>query len=206
MRKRWTSFLLGIALSSCAVIACSSGSGPFASLDDPYDRPPDSRDKPGDSRDKPGDTRQAPPASTENPGSQGGGPTSSGGPSSCPPCDGTFKCVSMTGTKSSNDSVVLMTVNGKCAIIDNGKPSGSIECDGTIISEGKPAGTWSSTSKDSFTASASGTVNGQPITVTTNCTRGAAQQPPTGTPTVTATPLPTMTVKPPVIVDAGTKG
>lgn len=203
MRKRWTRILLGLALSSSAVIACSSGSGPFAVPDDPYDRPPDSRDKPGVSRDKPGDTWQAPPPSTENPGPQGGGPSSTGGGSNCPPCDGTFKCVSMLGSKSDTDTVVLMTVNGKCAVIDHGKPTGTIECGGALISEGKPVGTWTSTSKDSFSASASGTVNGQPITVTTNCTRGASQ--PTSTGTVTPTPVPT-TPKPPTVTDAGTKG
>lgn len=214
MRKRRTNLVLGAFLLGWTAIACSAGIGPPAALDDPYDRPPDSRDKPGDSRDKPTDTFQAPPHADENPGSQGGGPAAGGG-SNCAPCDGTFKCTQVSNGKTKTDTIILQSASGGCAIVDSkGKPEGFLACGGGVVSDdGQVAATWQRTGPDSFSATASATVNGQTVTATTNCVRdsGGTTTQPTGTVTATPAPTPTPTATgtakpPPTVVDAGTKG
>ena len=215
MRKR-TKIILGIALSGGAAIACGSGSGPFVGLDDPYDRPPNSRDAPPNSRDNPADSREKPtgaieaaPASVDNPGSQGPG-------AGCPPCDGTFKCVSTVNGQMSTSTLILKSSNGICQAVDSkGKAQGAITCSGTLVDKnGAVEGMWSPAGADGFTATTQDTVGSsssdggttsQMVTVTTTCTRtSTSTTTPTATTTVTATPTPTTTST--AISDAGTKG
>ena len=202
MRKHRTTAVLFLATTSWAAIACTSGSGPLAAFDDPYDRPPDSREKPGDGRDDPTLTgRDTPPGSAENPGPQGGGP--GGGANNCPPCDGTFKCSTSVGGQTATSSNVLKSNNGQCDLVDSkGKVEGSLLCGGQITGDGASGASWTSTDKDSFTVTGTGKVNGQNVTLTTICTRSAG-----GTETPTNPPGEEDDTPPsPGPVDAGTKG
>jgi hypothetical protein len=189
-----------LAVVSGAVIACSTGGGPF-DIVGPYDRPPDSRQKPTDNHDPAPDSRQNPgnstqnaPSSVDNPGSQGGGPSSSGGSSSnCPPCDGTFKCVTITNGQMQSSTLLLKTVDGTCQSVDsNGASQATIACGGALIEDGANVGQWTSTGIDNL--SATGMVSGATAMLT--CTRSATVMP---TPTSTGTvPVPDSGVSIPI--------
>lgn len=199
MRNHRTSAVLFLATTSWAAVACTAGSGPLPSLDDPYDRPPDSRDKPGDGRDNPALTgRDNPPGTIENPGSQG---TGSNNANKCAPCDGVFKCSTAVGGQTATSTNLLKSNNGQCDIVDSkGKVDGSLLCGGQITGDGTAGATWTSNGADSFTVTGTGKVNGQSVTLVTTCTRstGTTTNPPgegdgSDTPAVP-------------IADAGTKG
>lgn len=212
MRKHRTIAVLFLATTSWAAFACSSGSGPLAAFDDPYDRPPDSRDKPGEGRDKPALSGYDPPnGSLDNPGSQGGGPANGGnggGTTKCPPCDATFRCTTTVGSQTVTSTVRLKTVNGQCDVVDSkGKSTGTLACGGQVTSSEGSGGTWASTGPDNLTASVPGDVNGQNVTLTLTCTRSTESNTPPSTGTGTATPTPTtVPTETPLPADAGTKG
>jgi hypothetical protein len=187
------------AISGLVAVACTAGTGGLATFDDPHDRPPDSRDKPPDSRDKPPITgHETPPASLDNPGNHGGGPAaggSSGGTAAaCPPCDQKLDCQITTGTKTQKGSLTLSSDKGKCFAGDE-KDDVTVECGGQILQNGNAIGTWAA-ANGGVTASIT-SASGQVTTLT--CTPKASPTPP-------PTPTGTGTVKPPPIVDAGTKG
>lgn len=207
MRIPRTIAVLFLAITSWAAIACTAGTGPLASFDDPYDRPPDSRDKPGDGRDDPTITgRDNPPGAIENPGSQGAGP--SGGAKNCAPCDGVFSCSTASGGQTVTSTTLRKSNNGQCDIVNSkGKVEGSLLCGGQITGEGLSGATWTANGADGFTVTGTGQVNGQSVTLKTTCSRSTGTSKNPGTDTPAANPTGTVT-KPtvPPIADAGTKG
>ena len=181
MRKR-RNVILALAIGSWLAIACGSGNGPLATLDDGRDPPPiTGRDNPGAGRDNPGAGRDVPPASGDNPGARGGGGgAGGGGATGCPPCNAKLEC--LVGTQKS--SLTLKTVNGQCTAGDNL----ILDCAGKVVQNGTVVGSWS-IAGDSYTFSV--TDKGKVVTAT--CTKGATTTVPTST--GTAPPL-----------DAGIKG
>lgn len=198
MRNHRTIAVLFLATTSWAAIACTAGSGPLASFDDPYDRPPDSREKPGDGRD-------TPPGAIDNPGSQGPGPN--GGANNCPPCDGVFRCSATVGNQTVSSTNTLVSNNGACNVLDSkGKVDGSLLCGGQISSEDANGATWTSNGADSFTVSGPGKVNGQQVTITTTCTRSQGGTSTPSNPPGEGGEDTEDTPSPAPIVDAGIKG
>jgi len=192
MRKR-RNVILGLAIASWLAIACGSGVGALATVDDGYESPSISgRDNPGPGREVPSTTgRDLPPKIGDNPGSQGGGRGGGGGGAACPPCDVTLDC--LVGTEKTN--IPLKTVNGQCSA---GKGV-TFDCSGRVLQNGAVVGSWSG-SGNSFTV----TVSQQGQSQTLTCTKGKTTTVPTSTGTGTSTsPTGTTTSVP---FDAGIKG
>ena len=158
MRKR-RNVILGLVIASCLTIACGSGVGALATVDDGKEPAPIVRDNPGPGREPPPQAREAPPAFGDNPGTHGGG-----GGGACPACDVKLSCL----IGKDKLSITLQTKNGQCVAVST-STSGVVtfDCNGRITQNGTPVGTWSG-SGNSYTITT--TLDGQPTTVT--CTKG----------------------------------
>ena len=157
MRNR-RNVILGLVIASCLTIACGSGVGPMATVDDGKQPTPIVRDNPGPGREPPPQTGEAPPAFGDNPGTHGGG-------GRCPPCDVKLSCV----IGKDKLSVTLQTKNGQCMAVSSSSSTDVVtfDCNGRIVDNGTPVGTWSG-SGNSYTITT--TLDGQPTTLT--CTKG----------------------------------
>ena len=144
---------LWIALAGSLVAACTAGTvsepGPSTTS---RDIPPFLRDDPGSTRNPPGTTRDNPGTTRDQPGRA----------SSCPPCDGNFRCSAAVNVQDLTYVVQLTTQqDGTC-----GSNGTSLRCDGGVTDkQGVLAGSWVATSGGGFRiVEVSGVVDCTPTT------------------------------------------